>query len=270
MDPVEQELYGTISGMQDSSLKQIESAFGDEIIDDLKQSDSDSTLLSDDDDDDLRKPESSIEEVSEEKSADLKIETLLTDPAKVQEIAIKKTPTAKYKVLNQAKQYIKILKRRGIDPPEALVEIITRSKMRSAGQIQEAHDALKLILSDSETSEFITEWMLNGITMITRYFNGTRVVPFTKFKLNLNGYPQNLKRRIKDVNDQNMKVARIVNTRLGEDIIAAVKFFSVFIMPLITTILENHGSRDDSGYSELSEDDEEEDSEEEDEESDSA
>lgn len=274
MNPIEQQLYGNISGMPDSKLKQLDGVFGADNLDDIEglgESLESGQTSEEDDSDDLRNynPESEVE--PEIKPEQLKAETVINNPKKVKEINQYTSRSSKREMLLELDNYFKLLKKKGIDVPDEIKAIIAQPHKRHAMEIKEARDSLKKKYNNSETSEHITEWILSGATIASKVFNGKNKIPTAKFRLNLNGYPQQLRRRMKEMSVQNIRIAEFINGKLGDDIVGAVKAFSLYIMPLILTIMANHGGRgfnDVEDYSELSdsEDGDEEEEEDEDEE----
>lgn len=263
MDALEKQLYSDVVNMPESEIKDIDKVFGDTDFGDLDISGSGSVDEAEGSDysestsDSLRhlgegqKVERDFEEI--------KIAEILNNPEKAKQEH--KVKTSRMDIIADIVNYKSLLKERDVSIPDQIKRIINKPDSKTGSQLIEARNLLRRMFNNSETSEVITEMEMNLIGFLAMIFQGKVNLPFTKFKLNLTGYPQHLRRKMHQITNQNIKIAGVINDRVGEDIIEAVKFFSLYISPLITVIMANHGpaSLSDIGnYDDLSDSENEE------------
>lgn len=263
MDALEKQLYSDVVNMPESEIKDIDKVFGDTDFADLdisrsgSEGDPDNSEYSESTSDSLRhlgegqKVERDFEEI--------KIAEILNNPEKAKQEH--KVKTSRMDIIADIVNYKSLLKERDISVPDQIKKITKKPESKTGSQLIEARNLLRRMFNNSETSEVITEMQMNVIGFIAMIFQGKINFPFTRFKLNLTGYPQHLRRKMHQITNQNIKIAGVINDRVGEDIIEAVKFFSLYISPLITVIAANHGpaSLSDIGnYDDLSDSDNEE------------
>lgn len=267
MDPVERELFSDVVGIPNDSVKEMEMVFGDDIgLDQSSDSEYSGGETSSSSSCDLRAP--IVEDIKANNISDIHVEKILGDPEKAKKTQHKRESSTRMSMIAQIERYLNFLKSKKIEIPPNIQKLTRKIHKRSGEEIREARNQVVAFYNDSETSESITEIQMTVIGLICAFFNGKNAVPFTKFKLNLTGYNQQLRRKMKDIVDQNLKIASKVNQLLSSDIIMVVKMFSLYASPLFVVILANHGPSSGSDIENFDALDEEDETEEEDEDED--
>jgi len=262
MDPLEKQLYSDV-GVPMSDIKDIEGVFGDDVFlgddDGLSKSTSAGSGSDTSSSNDLRNLGPGVQNLADI-SEETKIVRMLEHPNDPKVVESRRETSSRVSILAEIANYRTLLKDRKLPIPDDIARILKSPNKRTTLQLKEARDHLRRQFNNSETSEVITEMQMTFIQIIATIFQGKTNVPFTKFKLNLTGYPQQLRRKMRQITTQNIKIAGIINDRIGEDIVEVFKFFSLYISPLIMVLSINHGTpamRDMENYDELSDDEDE-------------
>lgn len=193
----------------------------------------------------------------------------IVDNPKIAKVSIKdKTYTNHVALQNEVSDLVTILDQGGYSIPDKL-RILAKRKNLDIDRLRKLKAALSDIYDTQSTAEYLTDWIIQGATMITTIFNGEFNIPIINIKPNLTGYSTRVKRESNALNKENTKLARKINKKIGKSTTSWFKWASIIVLPALVTIGQNHSSKkkvDYDKYDELDSDEEEEHSEEDEEE----
>ena len=169
------------------------------------------------------------------------------NPKIIKQVRKDTTMENQVKLTNDVQELISILQQEEITIPENMIKM-SKNKNISAQELRRLKTSLNDLYDTKITANYFTDWILQLSTMVSTFFNGENSIPFINIKPNLTGYSTRIKAQSNSLNKENGKIARKINKNIGKNTTTVFKWFSILLLPLLTTLGANHGSKRITDY----------------------